>query len=481
MERKIEIVLNAQPPSGSFFRIILNLTSELQTLNSQFSFNTAGITSGDLVGIGLTLSQTVTNLYNNCLEKYASFPYITTVKNLSGVTISIRLPEASSSTFTISGVDASIVHSTIVDPPGPDPEIQPFTRSAIILSRSPRFVNISPAADFDEAVMNLKIWRGDFIFDKPATTTYSLSKLVVQAGQSQIVFDIHDLVNGYVKANIGVFGNTGSFTSSDKESVWVEAEITAKYQGVDVGSVTKSYMAVDGFGWHTEGSNPILKNNVLSSITDHIFYSGTSYPIYFVTDKLISIVINGVTVPFTFNQDFNNQVIAFVNVAAYAIDGNTYSAVFTYQDDIVETHKMTMKSECTFDVVNCFFKNKFGYWQNIPFSKLSKDSLTVESDDYSPIISNFGDYSLQSHNKKQYLFTGKEKKTANTDFISEKYNVLFDELLLSESVYIQQNDGIFYPVNLLTRTFEKKTKLNNKLVQYTMEFEFSYNKMNIVI
>jgi len=481
MVREIKIVLNSLLTTGQGFKLSLGFVSELQTVESQFTFVGGPVSDigGEFVSSQISLAQTRINLYNNIVARYAEYSFVTGQQNVDGASILINLDIATSSTLTTNFNPGEVVitHTTTIEPTPPET----FTRDKIILSRSPRFVNISPSVPFDQAIMNLKIWRGDFVNDKPAVPVYSLSKLAVQAGQPYIVFDIHNLVNDYVKNSIGIFGAEGSFTTSSFDSVWIEAEITAKYLGIDVGTVNKSFMAVDGFGYHTELANPILQKNVLSSINSHIFYAGSDYPLYFVTDKLVSITINGENVPFTFNNDFNNQVIGYVNAANYAVDENIYQAIFVYEDEVTEAHSFQMKTECRFDVVNCFFKNKFGFWQSIPFSKSSKRNIDVDSEDYSPIVSNFGSYSLQSHNKKQYLFNGKERITVNTDFISENYNALFQELLLSEFVYIQQNDGIFYPVNLIKKTFEKKTKLVNKLIQYSMDFEFSYNLMNTVV
>ena len=81
---------------------------------------------------------------------------------------------------------------------------------------------------------------------------------------------------------------------------------------------------------------------------------------------------------------------------------------------------------------------------------------------------------------KLILDEKKEKVTVNTDFIPEEYNALFTELMLSEFIYLEEN-GAVLPVNLLKNTLEKKTKLNNKLIQYSMDFEYSFNLLNDIL
>jgi len=57
--------------------------------------------------------------------------------------------------------------------------------------------------------------------------------------------------------------------------------------------------------------------------------------------------------------------------------------------------------------------------------------------------------------------------------------LLFDELLMSTKIYLREND-VVRPVNIKTKNIAYKTRLNDKLIQYTFEFENSYNKINII-
>ena len=97
-----------------------------------------------------------------------------------------------------------------------------------------------------------------------------------------------------------------------------------------------------------------------------------------------------------------------------------------------------------------------------------------------PVTSVYGQYSLASHGKKTYQPTLTELISCNTDYIPEAYNIAFKELLASEFVYLE-NNGQYLPVNVKKNSFEYKTKTFEKLVQYTMDFEYSYNEINSVI
>jgi hypothetical protein len=389
----------------------------------------------------------------------------------------------SSSDFYSSDADNIAYTPPVV--PGEDPEAPPVIAlptivfpEAIVLSRSPFFISETPFVAFDEIRASLYIYRGDKAADKPIIANYSFSKKIVLALQPKISFDIHKVVNDYVKNNYNSIFGSGANTTSTLDTVWcfVDAEIyldyTFKYR------IQQQLLIVDGFGYTTELANPFINKKVLSSINDHVIYTGSDYPLYFITKDLVSITVNGSNVPFTYNQNFNNQKIGYVNISDYGSTGN-FNAVFVYADETV-THSFSIKEECRFTVINCIFKNKFGFWQTIPFNKLSKKSIDFENSDYSGLIANYGEYSLNQHEKKSFLSNGKEKITVNTDFINENYNALFVELMLSEFVYLEENANVL-PVNLLKKSFEKKTKLNNKLIQYSMDFEYSFKLMNTIL
>ena len=354
----------------------------------------------------------------------------------------------------------------------------------IILSRSPYHFKLTPGITFDEITAEIFIYRGHKIDDRPATSNYNLSKSVVQVGQDSINFDIHKLVNDYVKYNYNGVGNiVGAFTTSLLDSVWVYIDAKIYLAGAEQYQANQTLLAVDGFGYHTGLANPNIGyfDTVLSSITNHIIYNDSDYPLYFKTDGLLGITINGTNVPFTFSQDYSNQKIGYVNVANYIGSSTSLTAEFTYDiADFAFIHNFTIKDECKFPLINCIFKNKFGVWQTIPFNKLSKKTQDFTNESYNGLISNYGNYALNKHVKQTYNVNGKEKVTVNTDFIHEEYNALFTELMLSEFIYLEEN-GQVLPVNLLKNTFEKKTKLNNKLIQYSMDFEYSFNLLNDIL
>ena len=449
------------------FTYNLAIPSEFITAtNYQFEF--APVLTAGKITIGSTKAATVINLYNYLVNYYQPYSYVTVITNVDGADILINKSDVTVSTVSVStNVDLTYVDITPAT----------ITRDEIILSRSPYNVFIEPTVLFDSAEIEMRLYRGEFDVDKPITPQFTLSNQVIKAGQTKINFEVAKFVNDYCKSNIPTFG-IGINTSTAFDSVWLETTLTAFYLGSNIGQQVKNFYAVDGFGYHTELMNPKLQTNVLSSITNHIVYRNSDYPIYFVSEGLLSIKVGGVSQPFGLNPEFNNQLVSYINMNSYTEDADSFLVRFTYETGN-EDHFITVKDACKYPLYNCFFKNKYGVWQSIPFSLRNKQSFEVESSEYMPIISTFGEYSLQSHQQKTFNPNSKEKITCNTDYLPEYYNLLFDELMLSEFVYLE-NDGQYLPVNVNKKSFERKTRLFDKLIQYTMEFEYSFNKINQV-
>lgn len=371
-------------------------------------------------------------------------------------------------------------------PPAPEEETVTVAPSAgapivyeqrTVLSRSPFNFKLTSDVLFDNVAIEMYLYTGDKIADRPVLPTYNFTKKVIQAGQTDISIEIHQQINDFISANYEKV--TGLSTILNTESIWCYLDAKIFLVDTEIYRVQQQLLGIDGFGYHTELFNPEPQKKVLSDINEHIIYNGSAYRLYFSTSGLTDIIVNGTAVAHSFNPDVSNQAIASIDVTDYKGTDTSFTAQFAYETGL-EEHSFTYKEECKYPLINCIFKNRYGFYQKIAFNKLSKKSIDVESSEFKPIISKFGKYNLNSHQKQTYNHQGTEKISVNTDFLPESYNGLFTELFLSNSIYLEEN-GVALPVNLNKKTLEKKTKLNDKLINYTMDFEYSFNLINQVI
>ena len=84
---------------------------------------------------------------------------------------------------------------------------------------------------------------------------------------------------------------------------------------------------------------------------------------------------------------------------------------------------------------------------------------------------------------------GKESIALNTNYLSEEYNEVIKQLMMSEQVWLTRLDNPAPDSNNLetvlavipkTQSVTYKTSLNDRLVQYTVDFDYAFDKINTV-
>jgi len=81
--------------------------------------------------------------------------------------------------------------------------------------------------------------------------------------------------------------------------------------------------------------------------------------------------------------------------------------------------------------------------------------------------------------KKRYNSNATKNIKLNTGFINEDSNSTIEELFLSENVWIRYGSDTL-PIIPKSKSLTLKTSLNDNLVNYTVDFDFAFNKINNV-
>ena len=118
----------------------------------------------------------------------------------------------------------------------------------------------------------------------------------------------------------------------------------------------------------------------------------------------------------------------------------------------------------------------------MPFHKKSVKSLSINPDSYKRNLMDFADdptYSKEKHQIRQFHVTGKESIQVNSGFVDESYNEVIKQLLLSEQTWVYDGTDV-KPIQLNTKSLQYKTSVNDRLIQYTLDFNYSFNKINDV-
>jgi len=118
------------------------------------------------------------------------------------------------------------------------------------------------------------------------------------------------------------------------------------------------------------------------------------------------------------------------------------------------------------------------------FSLKSTESLNTKGEQYKSNVINFDTltYNTYTSQQSQFMKTGKEAITLNTDYIPEENNEVIKQLMMSEQVYLTKvgDEELVLGVIPKTSNVTYKTSLNDRLVQYTIDFDYAFDKINNV-
>lgn len=309
---------------------------------------------------------------------------------------------------------------------------------ANILIRSPRYEQVT-ATGMESCTLELSV---------DSVLIYTITKNAnIEA--EKIVFEISELVRDYIEHDPSI--------ANCFNRVNVSAEFTTfddvNGGGTQISNFTRTHVAYDGYNEFTDGINPTIANGNIGYQSNTDIYLPENTASYIAS-------IYGAT--------------GKIPISSSLADGST----------IVlnnETYKIHRICEPKYTPTLITFVNKYGLRQEMWFFHVQRESLSVSSEKYKRNLYNFtsNTYDTKQHQSQTYNVKANEKLTLNTPFVRENYNEALKELLLSEYVWATIG-GSYVPVRLSTQSLDYKTEVNDKLIQYTIEFDYAFDLINKV-
>jgi hypothetical protein len=350
-----------------------------------------------------------------------------------------------------------------------------------------------------------------------ADLKYTITKSELE-NNNQVVFEISELIRDYIDVKYD-----GEY---DSYCVWANAVITAKNSSgstissptVTPSDYTNQFVAVDGYGYFEEGVNPEPSRSLLQS--NKIIYRPSDYnvniPIFAEDTNSVAYLYNNTTIRIDTISDNNNTNQKIQYIYSYVnSDTDTYQErvlndsgtleesicldKFLRNVDTSPVDKLIINSDTSsevieirtldcsiYDPIKVTFVNKYGALQDLWFDKKSVNSIEVQSNDYKASVMDFSStptYDTSAHQNRVLDLVGKESITMNTGYIDEEYNEVFRQLMLSEQVWmtkLTETEEQVLPLRPRTQSLQFKTRTNDKLVNYTVEFDFAFDKINTI-
>lgn len=298
--------------------------------------------------------------------------------------------------------------------------------------RSPIFITGTQAGGLS-AIASLTI---------DSTLRYTLTKDADSS--NRVTFEISELCRDYLDIT---FNN--SYTSQIVDvSFSLQFYSAVSGGGSTVGSAqVTDFKGVDGYTYFEEGSNVTITGTQAAQSNVSVY----------MPENTSGYIPSLGTANILYNSVSTTQTTKTVNGTVFTIN-RICSPKYT-------PYKVT-------------FVNKFGAFQDLYFFTKRVDRTGVTKESYkSNTINTSGVYNTYNHSKQTYDVSANDIFTLNTGFVDENVNYAIEELLLSENVWVRENSQTL-PIVPITNSLQKKTSLNDKLVEYTIEFEYAFDKIN---
>lgn len=138
---------------------------------------------------------------------------------------------------------------------------------------------------------------------------------------------------------------------------------------------------------------------------------------------------------------------------------------------------ITNIEECKYDPRKLTFINKCGALQDVWMFKNSKKTIEVKSDTWNR-MSPLSGGSMERASVVKVNTRASEKMTLNSGFYPESSNVIFEELIQSENVWMWtlEDTPRAQAINIKDTSINLKDSITDKAINYTINIELAYNK-----
>jgi len=326
---------------------------------------------------------------------------------------------------------------------------------SIIKLRSPRYeVKLTPSTAVS-AKLELTI---------DSTLRYTIIKSCT-AG-SNVEFEISELCRDYLDVAVATDNSHPANTIAISRAIKFYPQANAS--GTQVGSTdTVTHTGIDGYGIFTDGVNPKIHSSQVFLVSPN--YVGTdSYKVY---------------APSGYEGSFP---YLDTNLAVQYNDFDASETSVTLRSQTITIERL----ECSkYTPIKVLFLNKWGAIQELWFQTKLVDTLNTTQETYQKSLvtfatSNTATLDTTQHNIKTYNKQGKGKIRLSSGYYPEFTNEWFEELLLSEYVWVRRQNYAqvekTIPVKVVTSAFTRKTQLNDRLIEYTIDFEEAFDYINNV-
>ena len=333
-----------------------------------------------------------------------------------------------------------------------------------IFIRSPYFVQINSTIGGKVELFFYN--KGESV---PTEPTYTLTKKIPSANQPLLTFNIAN----YAKEFINHINPVGVTIPT--------AEVSSTFCYVQV----KEYEETST-GFEKISDETIVCLNGFNSYSDGFNYSTTDAVVPMFNENINRQLFVGEYVN-CYIDDFEGNFLVWKNLLgenSFSPNGNIYKLPLTkgvnsLYDFAIENLYFSLNAsnicEPKYTPMQCVFINRYGGWEYLTFFKASYLSTDATKQDYNLLPSSVN-YNVLQGQRQSFNMQGKSKIKVNTGWVDENYFELIEDLMLSKTILLDSK-----PVTIKTSSMDKKQGVFDKVINYTIEFDYNFGVINDVV
>jgi hypothetical protein len=372
------------------------------------------------------------------------------------------------------------------------PALVTLAQSPIIFTVAESDANLLTSSSF-QYVGNLYYWQGG-LNASSSTAEYVINKYPNTSGVG--IFDLNRIINSTL--------TDFAIANTSNVEYYAVDFYTQYYNGITfvTGSHVRSqtYKALDGYGIFQE---PIGQNITSASAFWPLMTDGPTTQSAFVDNygsASVYVGLDGGTLQpnkivytsdlATANISISGNTSSSAQIAQYPIGpsapGFPLSGSFSYYTTQAYYNSTPLGSPILYSIdciqkypnVRIKWKNRYGQFDWFNFYMVNKQSFQTEKRTYQPQLGSWEASSLSYQNYDSgilnYITDSKQSIQVNSFWISESYNDILKQLLVSDEIYWIYNEpnNLVRPLTIATSNIVFKTGVVDKLIQYQFDFNF---------
>lgn len=333
--------------------------------------------------------------------------------------------------------------------------------------------------------LNVWVWNGDKS-TPDSTNSYQITYQNTTASTGSHSININAIIQDYIEftePSLSLVSEVQLIDGNNQQ--WVYTYVT--YDDLTALEHEETEIMTLGYAYGNEGRNvTTVKNKTLLKPQEYkvnrqgnfvfpIYVPVSPSPDTITVKSYPSLDINYSAIPA--ESDESSEIVKYVWIDLSTAVDEAYIEI-VWQG---KTTTLDLTDECKYTPLDVFFQNKDGALQSFTFFKKQEETIDVTDSSFE---TNRGQASDGFHQFVRYGVQGRTTLTAETGWLDEDMNEVLKQILLTERIwsfvsqpYTRQGD-VYTPLNIKKTSQKFKTRQNDRLINYTMTFEMSYNEIN---